>query len=188
MALLIREAVPEDAPALLALYAPYVTDTAVTFENEVPPAAEFAQRIRHTQTRYPWLVAAADGGPVGYAYAGPFHARPAYDWSVENSVYVAADARQRGVGRALVTALEDALRRQGFLNCYACIAAARVPDPRLSADSIAFHTRMGYRKVAVFEDCGYKFDRWWDIVWMEKRLGELPCPPAPVTWREAAMK
>ena len=177
----IRDAGPEDAAAMRAVYAPYVTDTAVTFETEVPGEAEFAARIR--ETPYPWLAAEEDGRVVGYACAGRFHARPAYDWSVETSVYVARDARRQGVGRALVLALEEELRRRGFLNCYACIAATRVPDPRLSADSIAFHTRMGYRRTAVFEDCGYKFDRWWDIVWMEKRLGELPCPPAPVRWQ-----
>ena len=169
--LFIRPAKPRDAAALLRIYAPYVTDTAITFEYEVPSEEAFRGRILRTLERYPWLVAELEGRAVGYAYAGPFKERTAYDWAVETTVYVARDARRGGVGRALYGALEAALGLMGVRNLYACIAFPAAEDPFLTDDSVRFHERMGYALAGRFQRCGCKFGRWYDMVWMEKMIG-----------------
>ena len=176
----IRQAKPEDAEALLAIYAPYVRDTAITFEYEAPSLEEFRARIRRVQERYPYLAAEADGVLVGYAYAGPFHARAAYDWAMETSIYVDRSKKRAGVGGRLYHALEESLKAQGILNLNACIAYPEREDEHLTRDSVAFHEKLGYRMVGRFHDCGYKFGRWYDMVWMEKLLGSHPADPAPV--------
>lgn len=177
----IRPAFPKDAPALLAIYAPYVEQTAITFEYTVPTIREFTARIAHTLEQYPYLVAESDGTILGYAYAGSFHDRPAYDWSVETSIYVAMDHKASGIGRKLYDALEAALKAQGILNLYACIACPDGDhDEYLSRDSISFHNKMGYRFVGEFRQCGYKFGRWYHMVWMEKFIGEHSEPQPPV--------
>ena len=178
--LTIRPAVPADAPVLLAIYAPYVRETAITFEYEVPSEEEFAGRIRAVRARYPYLVAESDGEAVGYAYAGPFKDRAAYDWAVESTVYVRHDRKRQGIGRALYAALEDALRAMGILNFYACIAVPETADEYLTADSVAFHERLGFQTVGRFENCGCKFGRWYHMVWMEKRLGAHRPDPSPI--------
>lgn len=176
----IRAATPDDAAALLAIYAPYVQDTAVSFEYEVPGEAEFRDRIAHTLDKYPYLVAERDGMALGYAYTGPFARRAAYGWSAETSVYVRRDARRLGVGRRLYGALEAVSREQGVLNLNACIAYSEIEDEYLSCDSVRFHARLGYGMVGRFHRCGYKFGRWYDMVWMEKLLGAHPEAPFPV--------
>ena len=118
----IRTASPDDAAALLAIYAPYVRETAITFEYEVPSTEEFARRITHTLKKYPYLVAEKDHTILGYAYAGPFHERAAYDWAVETSIYVDQNLKHSGIGGLLHDALENALKKQGILNMNACIA------------------------------------------------------------------
>lgn len=168
----IRIATEEDAKELLAIYEGYVRNTAITFEYEVPSEEEFRGRIRHTLEKYPYLAAEEDGKIVGYAYAGPFHERAAYDWAVETSIYVAADCRQHGVGRKLYEVLEENLKKQGILNVNACIAYPRVEDEYLTKDSVKFHEKLGYQMVGTFHECGYKFNRWYDMVWMEKFIGE----------------
>ena len=173
----IRVAQEQDAGALLKIYAPYVEKTAVTFEYTVPGAEEFAGRIARTLQKYPYLLAERAGQIVGYAYAGPFHARAAYDWAVETSVYVRQDQRKMGTGRALYHALEDVLRMQNILNVNACIAYQEGEDETLTHDSVLFHRRMGYRLVGEFFQCGYKFGRWYNMVWMEKHLGPHPDHP-----------
>ncbi|WP_312612054.1 N-acetyltransferase family protein [Oscillibacter sp.] len=167
----IRVATPEDAEALLRIYAPYVEKTAITFEYDVPTAREFAGRIEKTLKRYPYLVAEEDGQILGYAYAGPFHGRAAYDWAVETTVYIARNAKRRGLGKRLYDALERALAAQNVLNLNASIAYPAGEDPYLTRDSVEFHQRLGYRVVGRFSQCGYKFDRWYDMVWMEKHIG-----------------
>lgn len=167
----IRVAVPEDAEALLRIYAPYVEKTAITFEYDVPAVREFTGRIEKTLKRYPYLVAEEDGQILGYAYAGPFHERAAYDWAVETTVYIAQNAKRRGLGKRLYDALERALAAQNILNLYASIAYPAGEDPFLTRDSVEFHQRLGYRVVGRFSQCGYKFDRWYDMVWMEKHIG-----------------
>ena len=168
----VRVATEDDAQALLELYAPYVEQTAITFEYEVPSEAEFRERIRHTLERYPYIVAEIDGVPVGYAYAGAFKDRPAYDWSVETSIYVGMEYRRLGIGRKLYEELERLLKQQGILNVNACIAYPHKEDEHLTMDSVHFHERLGYRMVGCFHDSGYKFDQWYDMVWMEKMIGE----------------
>lgn len=176
---IIRAARLEDAPALLAIYAPYVRDTAITFEYEVPSVEEFAARISHTLERYPYLVAELDGKPVGYAYASAFKDRPAYDWAVETSIYVAQGHAGEGIGRAVHNALEACLRAQGILNMYACIAVPDgEPDAYLDFNSRDFHAHLGYRLVGEFCRCGYKQGHWYNMVWMEHMIGEhLPEQP-----------
>ena len=168
----IRAAAPEDAKDLLEIYAPYVTDTAVTYEYTVPTSEEFASRISHTLERYPYLVAEEDGEILGYAYAGAFHPRAAYAWDVEMSIYIKKDHKHSGIGRALYEALENITRYLRVLNVYACIACPEKEDEYLTKDSIRFHEHMGYRIVAEFRECAYKFGRWYGMVWMEKRIGE----------------
>lgn len=170
--LTIRAAVPEDAAALLEIYGPYVEKTAITFEYEVPSAKEFADRIRTTLLKYPYLVAEYEGKPVGYAYVGPFHARPAYDWDVETSIYLDENAHGLGLGRRLYEALEAVLSEQGYLNLYACIAYPETEDQYLTKNSVRFHAHLGYRMVGEFKQCGYKFGRWYGMAWMEKMIGE----------------
>lgn len=180
-AVTIRPAVPEDAPALLAIYAPYVRETAVTFEYEIPTPEEFAGRIRRTLERYPYLTAQSGGEVLGYACAGAFKERAAYDWSVETTIYLRQDQRGRGLGRALYQALERCLAAQHIQNLNACIAdPAQAGDPYLTGASAAFHARMGYQLVGRFHKCGYKFGRWYDMVWMEKILGTHPERPPEV--------
>lgn len=178
---------PADAAEILAIYAPYVENTAVSFEYEVPSVEEFRGRIESTIKKYPYIAACDEGGKIlGYAYAGVFHARKAYDWSVETSIYIARDARRGGVGRALHDELEKALLAQGILNMNACIAAPRGEDENLTEDSIRFHEAMGYRLVGRFYYSGCKFGKWYDMVWMEKLLGEHPLNPAKVRFRDEA--
>lgn len=167
----VRAAVPGDAEALIAIYAPYVERTAITFEYVTPEAIEFQERIRHTLTRYPYLVAEKEGLILGYAYAGTFQERPAYAWDVEISIYVDQDARRKGYGTLLYTALERILKAQGILNLNACIAYPPKEDEYLTKASIHFHKHLGFKKAGRFHRCGYKFDRWYDMVWMEKSIG-----------------
>lgn len=176
----IRPAVPEDGPQLLEIYAPYVERTAITFEYEVPTEEEFTGRVRHTLSRYPYLVAEGEDGLLGYAYAGPFHVRAAYDWAAETSIYLREDRQKQGVGRALYEALERVAQAQHILNLNACIAVPEVEDVRLTRNSLRFHARMGYRMVGQFHQCGYKFGTWYDMAWMEKQIGAHRVPPAPV--------
>ncbi|RHO15985.1 GNAT family N-acetyltransferase [Ruminococcus sp. AM18-15] len=167
----IRTATLSDAQALLNIYSPYVEHTAITFEYDVPSVEEFASRIKNTLQKYPYLVAEKNGRLLGYAYASPFHERPAYDWAVETSIYVDQNIKHQGIGRRLHDALEDALRSQGILNMNACIAYPPDENEYLDKNSVEFHTHMGYRLVGEFYKCGYKFHRWYNMVWMEKLIG-----------------
>lgn len=169
----LRTATVGDAERLRDIYAPYVSGTAITFECEVPAVEEFRRRIAATLERYPYLVAEdGRGDVVGYAYAGPLKERAAYGRSVETSIYVRQGDSGKGLGRLLHDALEQALREKGILNMYACIAAPRGDDPYLTDHSIQFHAHLGYRLIGRFLQCGYKFGRWYDMVWMEKHIGE----------------
>lgn len=176
----IRPASPEDAAALLDTYAPYVRETAISFEYEVPSPEAFRERIRKTLERYPYLAAEAEGELLGYAYAGPFKSRAAYDWAVETSIYLRRDLRRQGLGRRLYGALEDLSRAQGVWNLEACIGCPEAEDPYLTWNSVNFHAHMGFRLVGTFYKCGYKFGTWYNMAWMEKLLGEHPAGPASV--------
>ncbi|MBQ9362403.1 MAG: N-acetyltransferase [Bacteroidaceae bacterium] len=168
----IRTATAGDAAPLLAIYAPYVERTAITFEYDVPSEEDFRQRIEQTLQRYPYLVAVEGGCIVGYAYASAFKERAAYQWAVETSIYVDIHRKRKGIGRSLHEALERKLKMQGILNLNACISYIEPEDEFLSLDSVRFHESLGYRQVAHFHLCGYKFGRWYDMIWMEKLIGE----------------
>ena len=165
----IRLATPSDAATLLAIYAPYVENTAITFEYEVPTIEDFANRIEKTLEKYPYLVAEEDGLILGYAYASTYYARAAYDWAVELSVYVSQDARGKGVGSKLYDELEDLLDQMGYMHFLACIS---LPNEA----SLALHQKRGYQQVAHFPKIGYKFERWHDIVWLQKSLDKQAGP------------
>lgn len=181
----IRIASPSDAPELLAIYAPYITKTAISFEYDVPSVEEFTDRIRTTLEKYPYLAAESDGHIVGYCYVSILHGRQAYDWSVETSIYVDQNCKRMGIGKKLHDALEQALSAMGILNLYACIAFPIGEDPYLTEDSVHFHEHLGYTHTAHFHKCGYKFKRWYDIVWMEKTIGKhLECQPAVKNFSE----
>lgn len=168
----IRAVTEADAAELLEIYAPYVTDTVVTYEYDVPTLAEFRSRIAETRKRYPYFAAVQNGEILGYAYASAFHPRAAYLWSAEATVYLRMDVRGKGIGKLLYLALEEALRKQNVENINACIA---YPNP----SSIAFHEKMGYHQIGKFTDCAYKLGQWMGMVWMEKSLGNHPNPPQP---------
>ena len=269
-----RVARPDDAEALLAIYAPYVEETAITFEYEVPSVEAFRARIAHTLATYPYIVAVeeqegnagtgrvdgasascfdraeanadtahVDGASVssapasgagagdvtgthrtseriiGYAYVGRLHERAAYDWSVETSIYVDRRARKHGLGRQLYERLEATLRAMNIISVNACIAypgtmntvaaadrlqdahigigdpntadrARKDPregsadsgadigeDPYLNTNSPDFHAHLGYQLVGHFHACAYKFDRWYDMIWMEKWIAPHPTKP-----------
>ena len=267
-----RVARPEDAESLLAIYAPYVEETAITFEYEVPSVEAFRARIAHTLATYPYIVAVeeqpanagtgrvdgasascidraeanagtehVDGTPVssapasgagevteahrtseriiGYAYVGRLHERAAYDWSVETSIYVDRGAQKQGLGRQLYERLEAILRAMNIISVNACIAypgtmntvaaadrlqdahidigdpntadrARKDPrkgsadsgadigeDPYLNTNSPDFHAHLGYQLVGHFHACAYKFDRWYDMIWMEKWIAPHPAKP-----------
>ena len=226
-----RVARPEDAEALLAIYAPYVEETAITFEYEVPSVEAFRARIAHTLATYPYIVAVeeqeanagtgrVDGASVscldraeanagtahvdgtsvssapasgagevteahrtseriiGYAYVGRLHERAAYDWSVETSIYVDRCARKHGLGRQLYERLEAILRAMNIISVNACIAYPGTNnDPYLNTNSPDFHAHLGYQLVGHFHACAYKFDRWYDMIWMEKWIAPHPAKP-----------
>lgn len=176
----IRAATVSDAGRLLEIYGYYIENTAITYEYAVPTKEAFADRIRNTLEAFPYLVAERDGRILGYAYAGRFHPRKAFDWGAEASVYVCKDARGQGIGPALYRALEACLRLQGFVKLYASIAYPEVEDEYLTKNSVRFHSHMGYCMTAHFRNCACKFGRWYDLVWMEKELCALPAHPAPV--------
>ncbi len=253
--LTFRVARPEDAAALLAIYAPYVEETAITFEYEVPSVEAFRARIAHTLATYPYIVAVegqpanagagrVDDAPVsstsasgadaagahrtsehiiGYAYVGRLHERAAYDWTVETSIYVDRSARKHGLGRQLYERLEAILRAMNIISVNACIAypgtmnpavdaataadrlqdahigigdpntadlgrkdlregsadsgAGIGEDPYLNTNSPDFHAHLGYQLVGHFHACAYKFDRWYDMIWMEKWIAPHPAKP-----------
>lgn len=176
----IRVARPDDADTLLAIYAPYVEETAISFETIVPTVDDFRQRIVRTLARYPYLVAEENGTALGYAYTSPFVGRAAYDWSAETSIYVERCACRRGVGRALYDALEAVSRAQHLQTLCACIGVPQEDDATLTHNSVEFHAHMGYRMVGEFRQSGYKFGRWYNMAWMEKHIGPHPAVPAPV--------
>ena len=170
--IVIRNATSQDAEKILKIYGPYVENTAISFEYEVPTVEEFRKRIEKTLKKYPYLIAEENDEIIGYAYAGAFYGRAAYDWSVETTIYLAPMAQKKGVGRVLYENLEQELKKMGILNLYACIAYPDVEDEYLDKNSALFHEHMGYVKVGEFHKCGYKFGRWYHMIWMEKMIGE----------------
>ena len=167
----VRDATMEDAERILEIYDYYVRNTAITFEYDTPSLDEFKRRMKKTMQRYPYLVILKDGRIEGYAYAGVFIGRAAYDWSCEMTIYLDHNARKCGMGGAIYEALEKALRDMGILNLYACIGSPECDDEYLTANSADFHVHLGFVKVGEFHQCGSKFGRWYNMIWMEKVIG-----------------
>ena len=173
---MIRVATEADVSAILSIYAPYILNTTVTFEYTVPTEAEFLARFRAVTERFPWLVWEEEGQILGYAYASAPFERAAFAWCAEPSVYLKEEARGRGIGRKLYTALEEILRQQGF-----GLSLAIITDENTA--SIGFHRRCGYTRNALMKNCGFKFGRWLGVVWMEKRLIPVEIPKDfPTHW------
>ena len=171
----------KDAERLLEIYDYYVKNTAITFEYTTPTIEEFRGRMEKTMQKYPYLVAEKDGQIAGYAYAGAFVGRAAYDWSCETSIYLDKNARRCGIGKTLYAALEKELKKMGILNMYACIGYPDNEDEYLTKNSAEFHSHIGFVQVGEFHKCGYKFGRWYNMIWMEKIIGEHKEKQAPVT-------
>lgn len=161
----------EDAPALLEIYAPYVEHTAISFEITVPSEKEFAGRIAHTIKRYPYIAAVKNGRIIGYACTHPFVDREAYRHTAETTVYIRRGETGLGAGRLLYESLEKISLLQNVLDLYACIGVPVRDDEHLTHNSEEFHKHMGYERAGFFPACGYKFGRWYDMVWMRKTLG-----------------
>ena len=179
----IRDAVISDAERILEIYGYYVANTAVSFEYAVPSLDEFQTRMEQIMKRYPYLVILKDDIIAGYAYAGVFKGRAAYDWSCEVSIYIAHSDRTCGLGRMLYEELEKRLYNMGVVNLYACIASPETDDEYLTGNSEHFHAHLGYKKVGTFRRCANKFDRWYNMIWMEKTVGEHRNHQPPVVWR-----
>ncbi|MDO4301355.1 MAG: GNAT family N-acetyltransferase [Clostridia bacterium] len=168
----IRIANTDDAEDILKIYEYYVKNTAITFEYDVPAEDEFKERMANTLKKYPYFVAVLYGKIIGYAYAGPFVGRAAYDWSAEMTIYIAKDEKKHGIGRKLCETLESNLSKMGVINLYACIGYPEIEDEYLTRNSAEFHEHMGFTKVGEFHKCGYKFQRWYNMIWMEKIIGK----------------
>ena len=166
----VRDATAEDAAACAAIYAPYVTDTAITFEYDPPTAAEMVRRIAAAQRAHAWLVLEEEGRAVGYAYAGPFKERAAYQWSAEVSVYVEAGRRRSGSGRLLYEALFARLADRGFRTL---VAVMTLPNDA----SEGLHRALGFEAVGTLRRVGWKHGRWRDVAWAQRRIGRDDGPP-----------
>ncbi len=169
---LIRLASEADAAQIQAIYAPIVVKTATSFEMEPPSVDEMRRRVVDTLTHLPWLVCERAGQVLGYAYASKHRARAAYQWSVDVSVYVHVDARRLGVGRAIYKSLFQILRLQGYYNAYAGIA---LPNPA----SVGLHEAMGFQRLGIYTEVGYKLGAWHDVGWWYLALQPKAVPPQP---------
>ena len=188
--MLIRNARLSDAAAMAQIYAPYVSNTAISFEYEPPTAEEFLRRIEAVTNFYPWLIAETDEGDLaGYCYARSFSPRAAFRFDAELAIYIRQDLRQKGYGTALYAALEDCLQAQNVLNLYACIVVPGNGNAQhVTKASFIFHEGHGYTLAGRFPRSGYKFGEWYDIVYMGKTINPLPDQPAPlIPYRETAL-
>jgi L-amino acid N-acyltransferase YncA len=166
----VRDASAADAEACAAIYAPYVTGTAITFELEPPTAAEMAERIVKAAATHAWLVLEDDGQVVGYAYGGPMKPRPAYRWSCEVSVYVSPTHHRTGAGRRLYEALFTRLTARGYRTA---VAGVTLPNPA----SEALHKSLGFEPIGIYRNIGWKHETWHDVAWSQRPLAQLPDPP-----------
>ena len=173
---MIRPATEKDIPEMLSIYGPYVENTTITFEYDVPCSREFTRRFLDITAQYPWLVWEEKEEVLGYAYASAPYTRAAFQWCAEPTVYLKPEARGKGIAVKLYAALETLLKIQGYQVLYALITAENIP-------SIRFHQKCGYTLRGDFPDCGYKFDRWLGLFWLEKRLNSVESPSnPPIPW------
>lgn len=177
----VRPASAADIPAMLAIYQPYVADTTYSFEYTGPTLEEFTERFYQYTARYPWLVWEENGEVTGYAYASPMAVRASYQWSADASIYIRESCHGAGIGRALYTALEDALKRLGYHNIIAIITEE-------NSGSRAFHEKMGYEHIMDLPHIGFKFGRWLGISYYCKRIAEGNPAGTPKIWDPAEWK
>lgn len=168
----IRQVQLSDGEQILKVYAPFITDTCISFEYTVPTLAEFTQRIKNISSEYPYLVLEQEGEILGYAYAHRYLERAAYNWDVEVTIYLAPQAQGKGLGVILYDALEKLMALQNIKNLYSCITGDNV-------HSIEMHRAMGYEFIGTFPKAGFKHNRWLDVVWMAKTIGEKEQAPLP---------
>lgn len=168
----IRTATLEDAPRLVEIYSYYVEETAISFEYETPDVEQFQARMARIIKNFPYLVAEVGGEIVGYAYAKSFIERAAYKFSVELTIYLDKNFRRQGIGRELYRQLEKNLRAAGKKNLYVCVGYPEIEDEYLNLNSVKFHDHMGFKICGKFTNCGYKFNRHYSMVWMEKIIGD----------------
>lgn len=169
----IRSVKLEDTEQILNIYSYYVEKTVITFETKVPSLEDFKKRIENISKDYPYIVVENDGEILGYAYASSFHARDAYQWTAELSIYLKNDVVAKGLGTKLYDVLEQKVKNKGIKTLTACITY-----PGLG--SIEFHKKRGYKKVAHFEKVGYKKDTWHDVVWYQKSIGDYEYNPKKI--------
>ena len=170
---IIRFATAADAERILEIYAPYITDTVISFEYDVPTPAKFSARVEEIRSRYPYLVYERDGAVVGYAYASTYSSRAAYDYTVDLSVYVDAAYCGQNIGECLYAAMFDILTKQGFYSAYACITAT-------NQNSLNFHKRMGFEDAGTHPVAGFKHGQWLDVCWYVKHLRPHTGTPQPL--------
>ncbi len=173
----IRLITPDDAESALAVYAPYVMSTAITFEEEVPTVEEFRSRIEKITEQYPWVVCKSEGRVIGYAYVNTHRARPAYRWSPESAVYIASDFHRKGIAKILYETLFSILKLQGFVNVFAGVVI-----PNIKSEE--FHKASGFEEIGIFKQVGYKLGSWHDSKWFQMHFAgrpENPPSPKPIT-------
>ena len=164
----IRNVNINDSDKLLEIYNYYIKNTAITFETKEVKKEEFEERITKISSKYPYLVLLDDGVIKGYAYSHEFYGREAYRFSNEVTIYLDKDSKGLGYGKLLYSKLEEKLKEMGIKNLYACIASPIKEDEYLNNNSEEFHKHIGYKRIGLFTKCGYKFDNWYNMIWMEK--------------------
>ena len=177
----MRDATIDDAQGILDIMDYYMKNTAVHFSCTAPETEEFKKTMNRIIGRYPFFVLEEEGGIKGFAYAKHFSDVPAYDWSCELTIYIKEDSKGKGLGKKLYNAIENVLKRMGIKNLYAYIAYIEGEDEYLDNTSMKFHEKMGFETTAKFSKCGYKFERWYDVIWMEKIISSHETHPEKIT-------
>lgn len=168
--------------AVLEIFAYYVKNSACAFDYEPPTLDKQREKFAKITTKYPFLLACDGDKILGFAYASSFRNRPAYDFCCETTIYLSPENRRIGIGTLLYKKLEDTLRGMNILDMYACIAVCNEEDEHLTNASRDFHSRLGFEAVGTFPKCGYKFGKWYDMIWMKKTIGKHTAVPMAVEW------
>ncbi len=170
---IIRPATPADYAAIRNIYAPYITNTTITFEYEIPTEEEFAQRMQNIAHTYPILICEVDSRIIGYAYGATFKPRTAYQWVAESVIYLTQDSLSRGIGKSLYHALIEVLRLQGICQAIAVVTSE-------NEKSLDFHKKMGFVPSAKLKNVGFKFGQWLDVDWLQYNFAKLQDHPEPI--------